>query len=273
MKLLGGFNMSENLNNPNLVQSVERAIDILDCLAEYSKGCGIGELSKKLGLSKSTIHRIITTLKHKEYVAQNKENDKYQLGIKILGLSSSIINNMDLIGIAKPYINEFANKVDEVIHLSLPDESYTNIIYVDKVSPENTSRAITMSSSIGRKAPTYCTASGKLLLSQYSDDKIKELLKDVDFVRYTENTITNIDTLLKEIHDIRKNSYALDNVEYDNAVICIAVPIFDRTNKIIAAISLSSVTLFNNMDDLLKYKNQFMNIARSISKLMGYTPS
>jgi Transcriptional regulator len=265
--------MSKDLNNSNLVQSVERAIDILDCLAEHPKGFGIGEISKDLGLSKSTIHRIITTLKHKEYVAQNKENDKYQLGIKILGLSSSIINNMDLIDIAKPYINEFANKVDEVIHLCLPDESYSNIIYVDKVSPENTSRAITMSSSIGKKAPIYCTASGKLLLSQYSDDKIKEILKDVDFVKYTENTITNINTFLDEIHEIRKNSYALDNVEYDAAVICIAVPIFDRTNKIVAATSLSSVTLFNNMDDLLKYKNEFMHIAKNISKLLGYIPS
>lgn len=263
--------MSESLNNSNLVQSIERAIDILDCLAEHPKGCGIGELSKDLGLSKSTIHRIITTLKHKEYVAQNKGNDKYQLGIKILGLSASIINNMDLVGIAKPYINEFANKVGEVIHLSLPDETYSNIIYVDKVKPENTGRAITMSSNIGKKVPIYCTAAGKLLLSQYSDDKIKELLKDIHFVKYTENTITSIDTLLNEIHEIRKNSYALDNEEYDNAVNCIAVPIFDRTNKIIAAISLSSVTLFNNLDDLLKYKNQFMYVAKSISKLMGYT--
>lgn len=265
--------MSDDLNNSNLVQSVERAIEILDCLADHPKGCGIAELSKNLGLSKSTIHRIITTLKHKEYVAQNKENDKYQLGIKILGLSSSIINNMDLIDIAKPYINEFANKVDEVIHLCIPDESYSNIIYVDKISPENTSRTITMSSSIGKKAPIYCTASGKLLLSQYSDDKIKELLKDVDFIKYTENTITNIDTFLDEIHEIRKNSYALDNVEYDTGVICIAVPILDRTNKIVAATSLSSVTLFNNMDDLLKYKNEFMNTAKNISKLMGYMPS
>ncbi len=93
--------MSEDLSNPNLVQSVERALDILDCLAEYPKGCGIAELSKNLGLSKSTIHRIITTLKYKEYVTQNTENDKYQLGIKLLNLSSSITNSMDLINVAR----------------------------------------------------------------------------------------------------------------------------------------------------------------------------
>lgn len=265
--------MSQDLNNSNLVQSVERAIDILDCLSEHSKGIGIGELSKNLGLSKSTIHRIITTLKHKEYVSQNKENDKYQLGVKLLNLSSSILNNMDLINIARPYIYEFANKVDEVIHLCIPDESYTNIIYVDKVTSENTSRTITMSSSIGKKAPIYCTASGKLLLSQYSDDKIKEILKDINFVKYTQNTITDMNIFLNEIHEIRKNSYALDNIEYDTGVLCISVPIFDRTNKIIAATSLSSVTLFNNMDDLLKYKDEFMNIAKNISRLMGYIPS
>ncbi|WP_238861355.1 IclR family transcriptional regulator [Clostridium sp. YIM B02569] len=262
--------MSEDLSNPNLVQSVERALDILDCLAEYPKGCGIAELSKILGLSKSTIHRIITTLKYKEYVTQNAENDKYQLGIKLLNLSSSITNSMDLINVARPHIYDFANKFDEVIHLCIPDESFTNIIYVDKVSSENTSRNIIMSSSIGKKAPIYCTASGKLILSQYSDDKIRELLKDTEFIKYAENTITDINVLIEEIHVIRKNLYALDNIEYDTGVICIAVPIFDRTNKIIAATSLSSVTLFNTMDDLLKYKEEFMNVAKNISRLMGY---
>jgi len=265
--------MSEDSNTANLVQSVERAIDILDCLAEYPKGCGIGELSKNLGLSKSTIHRIITTLKYKKYVTQNKDNDKYQLDIKVLTLSSSVTNSMDLINIARPYIHEFANKVDEVIHLCIPDDSFSNIIYVDKVSSENTSRTITMSSSIGKKAPIYCTASGKLLLSQYSDEKIRQLLKDTEFIKYTENTITDINVFIEEIHTIRKNLHAIDNIEYDTGVICIAVPIFDRTNKIIAAISLSSVTLFNSLDDLLKYKKDFMTIAKNISKVMGYIPS
>ena len=263
--------MSTDLNNSNLVQSVERAIDILDCLTEYPKGCGIGELSKNLSLSKSTIHRIITTLKYKEYVTQDKESEKYQLGLKVLNLSSSVINSMDLIHIARPYIHEFANKVDEVIHLCVPDESYSNIIYVDKVSSENTTRTITMSSRIGKKAPIYCTASGKLLLSQFSDDKIKDLLKNTNFVRYTKNTITDIDIFLDEIHTIRKDLYSTDNVEYDTGVICIAVPIFNRTNKIVAAISLSSVTLFNDIKGLLKYKNEFMNVAKSISKLMEYS--
>ena len=265
--------MSEDSNKANLVQSVERALDILDCLAEYPKGCGIAELSKNLGLSKSTIHRIISTLKFKKYVTQNKENDKYQLDIKILNLSSSITNSMDLINISRPYIHAFSNKFDEIIHLCIPDESYSNIIYIDKVSSENTSRNITMSSSIGKKAPIYCTASGKLLLSQYSDDKIRELLKDTEFVKYAENTITDINVLIDEIHNIRKNLYSLDNIECDTGVICIAVPIFDRTNKIIAATSISSVTLFNTMDDLLKYKNDFMTVAKNISKLMGYMPS
>jgi DNA-binding IclR family transcriptional regulator len=265
--------MAEDSNNSNLVQSVERALDILDSLAQYPKGCGIMELSKNLGLSKSTIHRIITTLKSKEYVTQNKETDKYQLGIKLLNLSASIISSMDLINIARPYIYEFANKFDEVIHLCVPDESFSNIIYVDKVSSENTNRNITMSSSIGKKAPTYCTASGKLLLSQFTDDEIRNILKDTNFIKYAENTITSIDILLEEIHEIRKNLYALDNIEYDTGVICIAVPIFDRTNRIIAATSLSSVTLFNSMDDLLKYKNEFMTVSRNISKLMGYLPS
>ncbi|MDS0524790.1 IclR family transcriptional regulator [Clostridium sp. SHJSY1] len=264
--------MSQDSSNSNLVQSVERALDILDCLSEYPKGCGIGELSKNLNLSKSTIHRIISTLKFKGYVSQNKENDKYQLGFKVLNLSSSFVSGMDLVNNARPYIYEFVNKIDEVIHLCIADESYSNIIYLDKISPENTTRTITMSSSIGKRAPIYCTASGKLLLSQFSDEKIKELLKDINFIKYTHNTIINIENFITEIHEIRKNQYAFDNVEYDTGVICIAFPIFDQTNKIIAAISISSVTLFNELDDLLKHKDECIKISNNISKLMGYSP-
>lgn len=263
--------MSEDLNNSNLVQSVERAIDILNALAQYPKGCSIGELSKDLNLSKSTIHRIISTLKYKHYVTQNKENLKYRLDLKILNLSASITNNMDLINVARPYIREFSNKYDEIIHLCIPDEAFLNIIYVDKISPENTNRNITMSSRIGNTAPIWCTASGKLLLSQFSDEKIKTLLKNTSFTKYTENTITDINFLLEEIHTIRKTLYSTDNVEYDTGVICIAVPIFDRSNTIIGTISLSSVTIFNTIEDLITYKDEFMEVAKNISKLMGYS--
>lgn len=262
--------MNNTSGNTNLVQSVERALDILNALSEFPNGCGIGELSKYVGLSKSTVHRLLSTLKHKEYVIQIKDNDKYMLGTQILYLSSCIRGNMDIIHISKPYISKFVNEIGEVAHLCIPDESFKNIIYIDKISPSNSNRSISMSSKIGKKAPIYCTASGKLLLSQFSDEKIKNILKDIDFVKYTDNTIKNINDLLDDIHAVRTNSYALDKVEYEDGIICIAVPIFNSKREIAATISVSCVIIFKTIDNLLEYREDLFLISKQISKLLGF---
>lgn len=265
--------MTKKNDTSNLVQSIERALNILDTLAEYNNGCGIIELSKELELSKATVHRLLATLKYKGYVIQNPETEKYMLSTKMLYLASSVTNSMDIIKTSKPYIQAFANKVGEVLHLCIADETVENIIYVDKIHPNNPRHSISMSSQVGKKAPTFCTASGKLILSQYSDDEIKEMLKDIPFTKYTNNTLENMDNLLKEINEIRKKQYALDNVEYDNGIICIAVPVYDANKKIIAAISLSSVTLFYSMDELLNFRDDMSNLGVMVSKLLGYNPS
>lgn len=262
--------MAKINDNSNLVQSIERALNIIDTLAEYNNGCGIIELSKELGLSKATVHRLLSTLKYKGYVIQNPETEKYLLSTKFLYLASNVTNNLDIIKVAKPYIQSFSNKVGEVLHLCIADETNENIIYIDKIHPNNPNHSISMSSHIGKKAPIFCTASGKLLLSQYSNNEIKEMLKDVQFIKYTNNTLENIDDLLKEISEIRENHYALDNVEYDKGIICISVPVYDANNKIIAAISLSSVTLYYSLNELLEFKDDMQNLGMMVSKLIGY---
>ncbi|MBV4438328.1 IclR family transcriptional regulator [Clostridium tyrobutyricum] len=262
--------MNSNSENSSFVHSVDKALEILNALAEFPKGCGIAELSKQLGLNKSTIHRILGTLKNREYVIQNIETGKYMLGTQILYLASSLKSGNDLVNISKPYINKFVNKVGEVAHLCIPDESFKNIIYIDKITPNYQRRSINMASKIGRKAPIYCTASGKLLLSQFSDEKIKSILKDVNFIKHTKNTITNIDILLKETKEIHTNNYALDRIENEDGIICISVPIKNSSGKICATISISSVILFKTIEDLLEYKDDLFKISDTISKLLGF---
>ncbi|MCH3964923.1 MAG: IclR family transcriptional regulator [Clostridium sp.] len=262
--------MNNNSENSSLVQSVNKALEILNALAECPKGCRIAELSKRLGLNKSTIYRILATLRYRNYVIKNEENDKYMLGTQILYLSQSLKSGMDLVTISRPYINKLVDKIGETAHLCIPDELFHNIIYIDKISPEQPNRSIYMSSKIGKKTPIYCTASGKLLLSQFSDEKIKNILEKIDLVKHTENTIIDVNIFLDEIKKIRIDRYALDRVENENGIICIAVPIFNSKGEICATISISSVILFKTIEDLLSYKDDIFEICNKISKLLGF---
>jgi IclR family transcriptional regulator, KDG regulon repressor len=129
-----------------------------------------------------------------------------------------------------------------------------------------------MASKIGKKAPIYCTASGKLLLSQFSDEKIEGILEGINFIKRTKNTIVDKESMLEEIKKIRINKYALDRIENEDGIICIAVPIFNSKGEMCATISISSVILFNSIEDLLGYKDELFKISSTISKLLGFMP-
>lgn len=260
-------------NNNNFVQSVERALDILETLAENPKGYGVTQISKDLNLSKTTVHRLISTMKNKSFVSQPPNSDQYILGSKILYLSSCLTNSMDIVSISRPYIQEFVDKVDETVHLSVLDETYTNIVYIDKIKPVNPKKSVSMSSRIGKKVPLYCTASGKVILSQFDDNKIRDIMKDIEFIPYTPKTLTDIEGFIKEIHEVRKTGYALDNMEHEDGIRCISVPIFNRNKEIITAMSLSGLVIYNELETMLSLKEDLESIAKVISSLLGYKES
>ncbi|MPQ44078.1 IclR family transcriptional regulator [Clostridium tarantellae] len=256
------------MSDKNLVQSVERALNILETLAEHPKGYGITQISKDLGLSKATVHRLISTLKSKNFVHQSEDSEQYMLGYKVLYLSNCLTRNLDLIKVSHDYIQKFSNEVDETVHLSTLDENLNNIVYIDKIEPEKSKKSFIMSSKIGKTAPAYCTAAGRLLLSQYTDEKIKEILKNQEFKSFTLTTPKNIDEVIKEIHYARLNGYAFDNMEYDDGVICISVPILGNNNRIVAAMSVSGLSIYSTKNDLLKLKPLLDTISSQITTIL-----
>ncbi|WP_042272891.1 IclR family transcriptional regulator [[Clostridium] dakarense] len=258
------------MNDNNLVQSVDRALSILESLAEYPNGAGITEISKSLGLSKATVHRLISTLKSRDFVTQSKNTDQYYLGYKLLYLSSCVSNNMDIFKVSRPIISHFADKVDATVHLSILDDTCTNIIYLDKIEPTNSNKTFVMSSKVGKKAPCYCTAAGKLLLSSYSDEEIREIMKDVDFKIHTERTIKNIDEFIEEIHEVREKGYALDKHEYDSGIICISMPIYGNGGKIELAMSVTGLIIYSTIEDLIALKEPLGKVSKEISDTIKY---
>ena len=258
------------MNETNLVQSVDRALRIIEFLAENPTGAGITEISKSLGLSKGTVHRLISTLKERDFAYQSSNTELYRLSYKILYLYNCISNNIDMFKVSRPIIRKFADKVDATVHLATLDDERSNIVYIDRIEPMNSQKPFVMSSRVGKKAPCYCTAAGKMLLSQYSDDEIRDIMKGEEYKTYTDKTIKNIDEFLEEIHKVRKQGYALDENEYDHGIICISIPIYDSNGKINFAMSVTDLILYTKAEELINLKDQLDEVSRKVSNAINY---
>lgn len=258
------------MNETNLVQSVDRALRIIEFLAENPTGAGITEISKSLGLSKGTVHRLISTLKERDFAYQSSNTELYRLSYKILYLYNCISNNIDMFKVSRPIIRKFADKVDATVHLATLDEKRSNIVYIDRIEPMNSQKPFVMSSRVGKKAPCYCTAAGKMLLSQYSDDEIRDILNGEEYKTYTDKTIKNIDEFLEEIHKVRKQGYALDENEYDHGIICISIPIYNSNGKIDFAMSVTGLILYTKVEELIDLKDQLDEVSRKVSNAINY---
>lgn len=258
------------MNETNLVQSVDRALRIIEFLAENPTGAGITEISKSLGLSKGTVHRLISTLKERDFAYQSSNTELYRLSYKILYLYNCISNNIDMFKVSRPIIRKFADKVDATVHLATLDEKHSNIVYIDRIEPMNSQKLFVMSSRVGKKAPCYCTAAGKMLLSQYSDDEIRDIMKGEEYKTYTDKTIKNIDEFLEEIHKVRKQGYALDENEYDHGIICISIPIYNSNGKIDFTMSVTDLILYTKVEELINLKDQLDEVSRKVSNAINY---
>lgn len=215
------------------VQSVDRALVILETLSMHTKGLGVGEISEKTDLHKSTAHRLLATLVDKGYVKQNKQND-YQLTLKLFELGSKLVEELDVLAVARPYLSQILDAVNEVVHLVVLEDN--EIVYVDKVEPDKTIR---MHSRIGIRRPLYCTAVGKAILSTMDDEEVEKIWEETDINRLTEHTITDLGAMKEELDKIRARGYSTDEQENELGVRCIAIPLLDYTQKAWGAISIS----------------------------------
>lgn len=249
-----------------LIQSVDRAIIILEELGKEANGCGITKLSNITGLPKSTVHRLLATLMNRGYVEKNLDTDEYQLGIRILSLSTNVLERMDIRKIAKPYITKLSESTGEVVHIGIMDQG--EVVYIDK--EESHHGTIRMYSQIGKRAPMYCTGLGKVLLSGLDDYALDQVMLGKKMIKITENTITNMKDLKEELKRIRKNGYAIDETEHERDIRCVAAPIYNMNGKVTAAISIAGPTIYVTKDRLPMLIDEILKTAKEISYQLGY---
>ncbi len=217
-----------------VVQSVDRALKLLEILIDEKKEISLSKISEMANLNISTTHRLLNTLAYRGFVTQTEENSKYKLGYRLFEIAGILEDQINLKRIVRPYLEEIVNKYNETANLVVLDGS--EVVYVDQVESTNMMR---MFAQVGSKGPAHSLGSGKALLAYLSEDRLDKLLNEMELKEFTENTITDPEKLKKHLKEIKEQGYAIDEEEMEEGVCCTAAPIRNRDGKVIAAISVS----------------------------------
>lgn len=227
--------MENTIESKNPIQVADRLFLVLETLAQEG-AMGLLELSTQLELNKSTVHRILNSLIYMGYVKQDSETSKYRLSMKIWQTANQLLNTIDIVEIARPYLKELVANIGETVHLVELDD--IQAIYIDKV--ESYSNTIRMASNVGKSIPLYCSGVGKAMLAYMDDNEIGTIWHASNIEAHTEHTITDFPSFMEEIQLIRKLGYALDNEENEKGVRCLAVSLSSNTHASRYAFSISA---------------------------------
>lgn len=246
------------------VKSIERALIVLDLLAQARHDLSLGEIAAELGWAKSTLHGVLATLRDYHYVDQSPETGRYCLGLHLFELGNQVARSWNIREAARPVMEQLLAMYGETVQLATEENG--EILYIEKLVPNSLVRII---SEVGERLPMHCSGLGKVLLAQMSPGAVKFIIDKHGLPALTSRTITSPVRLDAELCRIRENGYALDNEEVMDGLRCVAAPIWDANGSARYAISVSG-QLHNMVGDRLEHiVADVKDAAARISYAMG----
>lgn len=219
---------------PHLVQAVDRSLAILEALAREGEPMTLGEISAEVDLTRSTVHRLLSTLIFRGFARQDQQSGRYSLGTKTLEVGTSFLASLDIRGLARPHLRNLTLNCGEMANLAVLEG--LDVVYIDQVEAES---IVKMRARLGSRGPAHCTGSGKVLLAGLPEDELDSRLRGRILKRYTTRTITDPERLRQELARVRREGFALDFGEIEPAVRCAAAPVRDHEGRVVCAVSVS----------------------------------
>lgn len=247
-----------------LVAAVERALGILENVDGSVRGTGVSELSRRLGLGKSTVHRLCMTLEHHGYLVRDPQTGRYRLSLRLFQIGSAALSELDLPRRALPALEALGAAVEETVHLAVLDGE--DIVFIGKV---DSPRPLRLYSQVGRRSPAHCTALGKVLLA-YAPPDLRSRVLTRPLRRYTATTITDPEALARVLEDVRRRGYAVDDQEFEEGIRCVAAPVRDYTGRVVAALSVSAPAGRLPRARFATLAQQVIAAANQVSRALGH---
>jgi DNA-binding IclR family transcriptional regulator len=247
------------------IQVLERAFAIMDVLLEAGEPLSLEAIMTRAGLAKSTAFRLISNLVRYGYVTET--NNGYWLGLKMISFGQAVVSNLDVRAVALPYLEALRDQTNETVYLAALTNDWS-VLYLDKCESR---QAVGVNlHSPGMTIEMYCTGLGKTLVAYCPEDEVRDWLQSHDLTQRTPNTITHSEAFLAELEAIRQRGYGIDNGERSLSIRCVAVPIRNGHNKVVAALSVAGPT--ERMPNPLIASDiafQALNAAAQISAALG----
>jgi len=247
-----------------MVQSVERALSLLGRIADHpEEKYSLTDLTEFLGIDKSSVFRLLSTLIKHNLVRQEEGKKGYQLGFGIYSLAAALRDQLKLTELASPALKRLAYSTKENAHLAV--RSGTRAVFIDR---ERATKTIAANTNIGDSEDLHCTAVGKCLACKFSRSELEQLFEGTTLTRYTDRTICDLDLLAEELAAVRERGYALDREENESNVVCLAAPVYNFERSVEASIGISGPR--DRIEGQLEaFATEVLASGRRLSALMG----
>lgn len=247
-------------------QSVIKALTLLNLFTEATPELTLKEISVKSNLPKPTAYRLLTTLERLDYLSKESEHDsRYRLGLKLLELGQLVSDQLEVRGLALPFMEKLGKEINEVIHLVIVYQNRAT--YIEKV---DSTRPLRLNTRVGKSTPLYIGSGPKLLLAHMPKEKQKEIINNQPLKPLKSKKLIDIEAFWKELADIQKKGFACSVDEQDLDTTGISYPIYNFRNEVIASLTVSGLSRYFEGDHLTHIKEQTKQTALEISRKLGY---
>jgi DNA-binding IclR family transcriptional regulator len=243
------------------IQVIERMMGLLSALSRHVTPVNLKQLATETRLHPSTAHRILSVMVDNRLV-DRIEPGTYRLGIRLLELGSLVKSRINVRQEALSHMHRLHQELGETVNLSVRHDD--EVVYIERTAGSNSMMRVVQ--IIGARAPLHITAVGKLFLAEDGPDKCVEYARRTGLPRFTDNTLTNAETLAKELDKIRRQGYAFDNEEAEKGVSCIGAGIYNDDGFLVAGLSVSAPS--DRLDR--GWASQVRQTAESISRAIGH---
>jgi IclR family transcriptional regulator, KDG regulon repressor len=245
------------------LSTVTKALKVLQAFKYDEPVLGVSELARRLGMGKSSVHRILTTLLHEGFVAKTVD-DRYRLGLRVHELGQVAVHSLRLREVAHQYLERLRNESGETVHLAVLDG--TEVVYVDRFESQNTLRLF---SRLGHRTDAHATSTGKCLLAFGTAEQV-ELVLASGLPRRAPRTIGSRPALISALASVRELGYAASVDENEPGVSSVGAPIFGFDGTCVAAVSIAGPSARMNADSMPKYARMARRCASEVSTAMGH---
>lgn len=242
------------------VRAVDRALDVLLCFSSQTPELTMTQIAERVGIHKSTAHRLLATLETKRFIQRDHDTGVYRLGIRLMQMAYLTLEQNDLRRVAAPFMHRLCDQYEENIDLTVLDD--TDVVFINILEGPH---RVKLAAAIGQRLPAFATASGKAILGFMPEKLVRRILAR-GMPRLTAHTVISAGDLFKELNSVKESGFAISEQELEEQINAVAAPIFDQEGLPIASIAVAGPAYRLTRDRMIKIGPNLVAMAREISQ-------